>query len=226
MRKIKGFTLIELLAVIVILAIIALSATPMIMDVIEKSRRQSAIESVNGLLDAGDKYQLESIIDNKEYSTTIDLTSDILKHKGAKPESGTLVIADKGRMSIIAKYGAYCIVKTFDEKSPHVVDRDPCVMSDSELVDIPDYIEPLLNGADPVLKSSASRTSDTTNQGLIPITIENDGTVKRANLKKDWYKYEEKRWANAVILKDESITYEAEEIIPEENIEKSIFSFS
>ena len=52
MKKKQGFTLIELLAVIVILAIIALIATPMLLNVIEKSRRQSAIESVNGLLDA------------------------------------------------------------------------------------------------------------------------------------------------------------------------------
>ena len=116
MKKKQGFTLIELLAVIVILAIIALIATPMLLNVIEKSRRQSAIESVNGLLDAGDKYQLSHMIDNKEYSTTIDLTSDTLKHKGAKPESGTLVISNKGKMSIIAKYGTYCIAKTFEEK--------------------------------------------------------------------------------------------------------------
>jgi len=96
----------------------------MILNVIEKSRRQSAIESVNGLLDAGDKYQLSHMIDNKEYSTTIDLTSDTLKHKGAKPESGTLVISNKGKMSIIAKYGTYCIAKTFDEKSLKKLERE------------------------------------------------------------------------------------------------------
>ena len=35
----KGFTLIELLAVIVILAVIALIATPMILNVIETSKK-------------------------------------------------------------------------------------------------------------------------------------------------------------------------------------------
>ena len=39
--KNKGFTLIELLAVIVILAIIALIATPTILGVIEKSKKRS-----------------------------------------------------------------------------------------------------------------------------------------------------------------------------------------
>ena len=54
----KGFTLIELLAVIVILAIIALIATPLIMDVIETSKRNSSIESVNGILDAYEQYEI------------------------------------------------------------------------------------------------------------------------------------------------------------------------
>ena len=68
--------------------------------------------------------------------------------------------------------------------------------------------ESILNGAYPRLKNN-----------LIPITIENDGTVKKADTSTKWYSYEEKRWANAVILKDESKTYNNGEIIPEEEIE-------
>lgn len=41
----KGFTLIELLAVIVILAIIALIATPIILDIIEDSKKESTLQS-------------------------------------------------------------------------------------------------------------------------------------------------------------------------------------
>ena len=50
--KRKGFTLIELLAVIVILAIIALIATPTILGVIEKSKRGAAEQSALGFVDA------------------------------------------------------------------------------------------------------------------------------------------------------------------------------
>ena len=42
----KGFTLIELLAVIVILAVIALIATPLVMGVINRARENAAIDSV------------------------------------------------------------------------------------------------------------------------------------------------------------------------------------
>ena len=70
------------------------------------------------------------------------------------------------------------------------------------------YKESILNGTDPILKDE-----------LIPVTIDNEGVVRRASLTSQWYSYEEKRWANAVILKDESEIYADNEIIPEEKIE-------
>lgn len=126
MKK-KGFTLVELLAVIVILAVIALIATPMIMDVIEKARRGAAIESVNGILEAAENYQLESMLEGEEYQQTIDLTSDILTYKGNKPSSGALVIGENNQMSIIAQIGKYCVEKGYDDESPKIIDREDCV---------------------------------------------------------------------------------------------------
>ena len=43
------------------------------------------------------------------------------------------------------------------------------------------YTEDILNGTDPVLKNE-----------LVPVTIDNDGTVKKADLGSAWYSYEEK----------------------------------
>lgn len=48
----KGFTLVELLAVIVILAIIALIATPQILNIIVSSRESATSESVDGIYKA------------------------------------------------------------------------------------------------------------------------------------------------------------------------------
>lgn len=53
------------------------------------------------------------------------------------------------------------------------------------------YREGILNGTDPVLKDE-----------MIPITLENDGTVKKSDLTKPWYSYADKKWANAVILQN------------------------
>ncbi len=70
------------------------------------------------------------------------------------------------------------------------------------------YRETLLNGCDPILS-----------ENLVPVTIQDDGTVQKANIYDEWYSYEDKLWANAVVLLDKTKTYSEYEIIPEENIE-------
>ena len=70
------------------------------------------------------------------------------------------------------------------------------------------YKDSVLNGTDPLLTDN-----------LIPVTIIEDGTVRKADTTSKWYSYQEKNWANAVVLKDSSVSYENNEVIPEENIE-------
>ena len=71
-----------------------------------------------------------------------------------------------------------------------------------------DYTESILNGTDPVLSDN-----------LVPVVLADDGTVTKADIKEQWYKYEDKKWANAVILKDSTKTYNNGDTIPEDNIE-------
>jgi len=73
---------------------------------------------------------------------------------------------------------------------------------------VDEYSESILNGTDPVLT-----------ERLIPVTIQDDGVVRKANLGTEWYNYKDQRWANAVILEDESKRYYDGEVIPESNIE-------
>ena len=83
------------------------------------------------------------------------------------------------------------------------------IYADVDVVKIKNtYKEALLNGTDPVI-----------GEGMIPVKIDDKGTVTKANINNEWYKYENKEWANAVILKDETKTYKNEEVIPEDNIE-------
>ncbi len=69
------------------------------------------------------------------------------------------------------------------------------------------YTENILDGADPVLKGE-----------LVPVTIGDNGVVRKANITEEWYSYEKKRWANAVILVNNQEYVDYEEI-PEDNIE-------
>ncbi len=68
------------------------------------------------------------------------------------------------------------------------------------------YTERILHGADPVL-----------GKGMIPVTIDDDGVVKYANLNTPWYSYEEKRWANAIIL-ESGISHNVGDTIKENEI--------
>ena len=52
----KGFTLIELLAVIIILAIVALIATPIILDVVEDARKSAAESEANMIVSGINSY--------------------------------------------------------------------------------------------------------------------------------------------------------------------------
>ena len=70
------------------------------------------------------------------------------------------------------------------------------------------YKEAILNGTDPVISNN-----------LIPVVISDTGVVTKADTTIAWYSYANKKWANSIILKDESISYQNGEIIPEDNIE-------
>ena len=96
----KGFTLIELLAVIVILAIIALIATPIVLDIIEDSKNSSIKRSVELYLDGVEqaiaKSELNDIkIDDGVYYVTEDgnLCIDGLT---TCPESKTILVDVNG----------------------------------------------------------------------------------------------------------------------------------
>ena len=104
--KNKGFTLIELLAVIVILAIIALIATPMILGVIDTARRGSAENAALGYVEAVEKSVMlsqltdspitiptgeQTVTDGKVGTITVDF-------KGEAPD-GTLTFNSDGSVS-------------------------------------------------------------------------------------------------------------------------------
>ena len=88
-KKKKGFTLIELLAVIIVLAIIALIATPIIFNVIENAKIKSLENSCYGVIDAVRTKYAEGLLNlNKITNGNVNE----LTVAGEKPIAGTWTI--------------------------------------------------------------------------------------------------------------------------------------
>ena len=97
-EKNKGFTLVELLAVIVILALIALIATPIILNVINDAKKQAAKDSAYGYMDAVEKYIVSSELEDESIPDGIYSVEDLNKKisvKGSTPDNGTIKIESK-----------------------------------------------------------------------------------------------------------------------------------
>mgnify|MGYP004504578103 FL=1 len=113
----KGFTLIELLAVIVILAVISLIATPMILGVIETSKESSAKVSAYGYIDAVETQVAINELDaNKTNIEDGVYEVEDLKNtyglvvKGELPTSNSWVKIEKGQVvDYSLKIGEYVV---------------------------------------------------------------------------------------------------------------------
>ena len=86
-RNTKGFTLIELLAVIVVLAIIALIATPIVLNLINQAREGAARESVTSYMKAVENSVLKEMVDsenaNKKFCATYEISGTTLTGSGS-----------------------------------------------------------------------------------------------------------------------------------------------
>ena len=123
--KNKGFTLIELLAVIVILAVIALIATPMILNVIEGSKKGALKDSAYGLMESADIYYAEHTIDggNKKTEFTfeegIQTSVEQLGYKG-RIEKGSLNLYSDGKVALCITDGKYAAIKNVNEEEVRI----------------------------------------------------------------------------------------------------------
>ena len=88
MKK-KGFTLIELLAVIIVLAIIALIAMPIIFNVIENAKLKSMENSAYGVVDAVRLHYMENLMNSEDGTVLLSGSVTDLTLSGEHPTGGT-----------------------------------------------------------------------------------------------------------------------------------------
>ena len=98
----KGFTLVELLAVIVILAIIALITVPIIMNIVESSRKSSATASAYGYIDGVKIMYAKEMLSGSDFTLdgkfNVDAEGKLEGHdvevEGTKAKGGYLTYSD------------------------------------------------------------------------------------------------------------------------------------
>ena len=125
----KGFTLIELLAVIVILAIIALIATPIVLSIINDSKNSAILRSADNYLDTVGLSITSAMLHNKKITDgvyNITDTGDIcledtvdsvcnnileLSMKGQKPNGGSITIEEGRVEKVTLLYNNKTVIK-------------------------------------------------------------------------------------------------------------------
>ena len=102
MNNRKGFTLIELLAIIVILAVIAVITVPIILNIIDNSKKGAISDSAYGYKDALQKYNMTLLARNPESQglkgsyTVTELKNLGLEINGQEPSEGIILLDEEG----------------------------------------------------------------------------------------------------------------------------------
>ncbi len=137
MKK-KGFTLIELLAVIVVLAIIALIATPIVMNTIKKSQKGAAERSADNYIEAVETAVATSRLDSDgvpDGTYTINDEGNLegnglkepltIEMSGNKPSGGTITIKNgQVETSSTMTIGSYEVAYNPTNKKYEATEKD------------------------------------------------------------------------------------------------------
>jgi len=122
----RGFTLIELLAVIVILAIISLIAIPIILNIIESTKKEAFKESVRNLVDA---IKIDATISEKELPFSYVVNDNEIFPKvsinGLFNIYGEVTINEKGKSEALIDNGTWCARKAYSS-SNIILTPSPC----------------------------------------------------------------------------------------------------
>lgn len=107
-KNTKGFTLIELLAVIVVLAVIALIATPIVLNLVKEAKVGAARESVTSYMKAVENTVLKEMVNGKDvvFCTSYTIDGTTLTGTGDCKAPLTVDVSGKGPTAGTVKMNA------------------------------------------------------------------------------------------------------------------------
>ncbi|MFA5604076.1 MAG: type II secretion system protein [Bacilli bacterium] len=185
--KKNGFTLVELLAVIVILGMISIIVIPQVTKTIETAKKETFKSTAINIVRSADyefkRLQMVGAPESDIVFTFIDgvessnIAGAKLEYDGEKIVNGTVRINTLGKVSIAIHNGNWCIQKKYTDGGIDLTEtiKEECVLT-----------EP----TSPILKD-----------GMVPIRWDGIKWVK-ADIYENWYNYDNKEWANVVLVSE------------------------
>lgn len=165
--KRNAFTLVEVLAVIIIIAIVATITIPLILNVIDESKKGAFKNSAYGIVKAAELSYTKDVLsgNTKELSFTYIDGNEIssvkdrkLEYKGNKPEKGIVIVNEKGQVGLAIQSEKWCAQKSFTESEVIVLEvgSNECMFDDDNIGPIIIF-EP--DGSETYIKSSNVRVT-------------------------------------------------------------------
>ncbi len=167
--------------IVVIICIAVIIAALITIKVIDSARKKAYAASAQEILNLASDYAVHNAIHDETYNLLYKITEGSTVKK---PKYGEIHITKKGKISLALLYDKTCYVKDADSSDLYELDD----INHCKTI----YIDKTVNGAVPEL-----------DEGMIPVVYE-DGIVKKASLREEWYNYTDKKWANAVLVSDAS----------------------
>ncbi len=206
-KKKKGFTLIELLAIIVILAIIAVITVPIILNIIENSKKGAATDSAYGYKDAVNKWYVQKLSEDynfmlsDQYIISNGKVNGIeIPASGDKPSSGYLNYSNNTLTGGCLVFGDYAVTFTNGE------------VSNTEKGECPPAISPV------VYRNTSGSISSTADDSITAATQLNVGDYVKLGNSDGFYviKKPTSTDTNVLLLAEYNITNKAASNTPAE----------
>ena len=129
-KRKNGFTLIELIAIVVIIAIIALITVPQIIKIIENGKKNTFLDSVNGIVRVVKLDNSNNDFESGEYEikngVVINSLGNTIKSEGGSDEEGTLSIDQNGNLEYVIHNSKWCVIESEGVKSVLKYEEGSC----------------------------------------------------------------------------------------------------